>query len=165
MSFVVPGCFIYLATPRTGSMATAATFKRAIHSPTHHTGIQWFKDQGYLDEVVITCVRNHYDVMASLWLLNNKPEPFSDFLRNYIYKPYMTQDTLYGFHTDVKRYWKYEHLQDNIDSVCKEFALPPRTLEVQNRTPSKKHWMYYYTNDTLRIVRERFLDEMIMFGY
>jgi hypothetical protein len=81
MAVVVPGKFIYLATPFTGSMATAYTLKRLPGAlvPTdkmrgigHHATLEEVRqvvgDRLVGNEHVFTFVRNPYDLLVTWWL-------------------------------------------------------------------------------------------------
>jgi chondroitin 4-sulfotransferase 11 len=59
---------------------------------------------------------------------------------------------------------RYENLQKDFDYVCKQIKLKQYNLPSILKT-NHKHYSYYYTNETIKIVEEKYKKDLDLFNY
>ena len=61
---------------------------------------------------------------------------------------------------------RFETLQRDMDALCDILGIERRVLPFLNLTPAKdKHYMEYYTDETKRLVAEKFRKDFELLGY
>lgn len=117
------------------------------------------------DEEVITTVRNHWDAVASWWLLDQRRTSLWNFIDNYNHFLFAKRHKLWWLHPEATVVLKYESLQDGLDQILNELGLNPVKIPIENVTPNKTHYLDYYSKCTYQKVLEHFYDEIIFYGY
>ena len=163
MSVLIPGKLLYLATPRTASVATCealATLPNAIKPRNHHAELDDFPEYG--GELIITTVRNHWDTVATWWLLNLRRISLYNFIDQYNHSHYARDNKLFWLHEKVvQRVLKYENLEiDLADVLGQEIKLPRLNI-----TEGKKHWINHYSREAYEKVWAHFHEEITYYGY
>jgi len=190
MAVLIPGKFLYLATPHTASVATTHALAQLPEAKTTRLGgLEKFghlpvahhatrKDvEPYLTgtEVVVTTIRNPHDLVVTWWVRQQGAvkhylgpgATFLDFVKN-VDKvigpsgPFLQDGQL--FWHDVDRVLRYENLETDLNSLLVELNLPIVTLELKNVTKDKEHWRSYYDEESFEVVRARFEKELKHFG-
>jgi len=59
---------------------------------------------------------------------------------------------------------RYENLNDDFKKVCGLIGIPWETLPIRNKS-NRKPYAVYYDNELVELVRNRFSDEILHFGY
>jgi len=177
MSVAIPGKIVFLANPRTGSQAVTKylvdTFPEAIWTEKrHHCTLIEFAglDPRLLgcpnfhleNEVTCTTVRNHWDTIVTWYLLMYPKQNVSLewFIWNGEHDYFARGNQLFWLHhADV--YLRYETLKYDLGYLLGRKVVLP----VVGATEEKDHYKNYYNKNSWEAVRERFLDEIIAFGY
>jgi len=173
MAVLLRGKFLYLATPRTGSSATAVALKklgaRSVHGG-HHVGLEDVRP--YKGELIFTTIRNPYDVLVSWYVrihrTNDFPISLAEFLRTYEHEDFTRGDPptlFYHCHEGVEVLRWEDGLEASLNVLLKKLELEPATLLPENVTPKKKPWREYYDDETLQAVHERFGRDLDTWGY
>ena len=170
MSVVIPGKLVFLANPRTASVATTTALSRlpgAISTidTNHHAQLKDLSDFLTGGELICTTVRCHWDTICSWWLLNGCPGTIWDFVNSYEHSHYARGNQLWWLHPQATYVMKYESLQEGLDIACKICDLDRITLQHENVTEGKKDWQSVFDYRSYVYVRERFSDEIFKYGY
>jgi hypothetical protein len=135
----------------------------------HHARLDDLKEMlGYErtgHELVITTVRNHWDAVASWWVLNHKPTDFAKFIRTYEHSFYARGNRLWWLHPGVDYAMKYETLAYDLEIALMQVDLPQVVLTRENVTAGKDDYRTYYNKESYLTVWERFKQEIIFYGY
>lgn len=168
MSLIIPRKLIYLAIPRTASVATESAIKavcpEAIVTKDHHATLDSFE---LTTETIITTVRNPFDLFATWYQLNPEwqQKPFLNFINNYNHSHFIRRGTLFwqdSFEVDLLR---YEHLQLDLNNIMEDLGLPAVHLEEMNITPGKKFYREYYGVDEVSAVENRVPNDIEGYAY
>lgn len=195
MAVILPGKFIFLATPLTASEATAAALRRF---PDAVNGVDKVRDVGHYatlaevkaafadrlvgTEAVFTTIRNPYDVCVSWYIREvtrhhrKHPEKkaidpgFLGFLRQWTrrdHPPCIVNGTMFAPAAGCRVILRYERLQADLDSFLRKLpGVPPSApLHPTNCSPDKRHWSLYYDEETYSFVNQRFRNDISRFGY
>jgi hypothetical protein len=123
-----------------------------------------------------TCARNPWDRVLSYFFSPHRgtvawqPDEFRRFIptvlpmRHYLALPGDRSAGLAVAAGHVHRVLRFEHLQQDFDSMCKLLGIPPQPLPRRNRS---EHAAYrdYYDAATRAMVEQQFGDEAALFGY
>jgi len=168
MAVFIPGKLVYLANPRTASVATRDTLMQiegAQLAGAHHATLA--EVEGYEGESVGATVRNPYDVLVS-WFLQ-LPEPtLAMFLREYDHYPFLGGDPpdLFWQCASATRVLRWENLQQDLDAWFTELGIRPLKLVRENVTESKNRpWVDYYDAEAIQAANERFGHIVDKWGY
>ena len=172
MAVLLPGKFLYLATPRTGSSATAEALKtiggRSVYG-RQHMGLAEVK--AYEGEHVFTAIRNPYDVLASWYVRIHRTDGFRtsfvEFLRSHEHEDFTQGDPptlFYHCHEGVE-VLRWEALARGINDLLATLGLPSVVLPRDNVTPKKRPWPEYYDEATIEAVHDRFGHDLDGWGY
>lgn len=118
------------------------------------------------DEMIVTTVRNPYDVIVTWWLRATRGEgSFAKFIREYNRKPQLDNGEIFTHakHCDVVM--RYESLDENFRDLLEVLELPQFEIPVDNTTPGKAAWRTYYDDEALDAVDLRFGVEIEGLGY
>jgi len=172
MAVLLPGKFLYLATPRTASTATVL----ALHTlgartvpGGHHVGLEAVADHG--EETVFTAIRNPYDVLVSWYVRMDRTKDFpvsmAHFVRTYEHEDFARGDppSLFYHCAPEVEVLRWETLQDDLDALLTRLGLSPVRLPRDNVTPKKRPWIDYYDAEAFRAVHERFGHDLDAWGY
>ncbi len=157
MSVRVVDHIVFQAHPRTASMAIEAALG-GEPSAKHH---------GWIDgpEPTVCVIRNPFDVMVSWFLLNPDWDDLTSFICDYQHSELEKDGQL--FYHAPKCTWiiGWENLEFELNSVLKRVDLPQVNLQRVNVTPNKKPFRSYYTNDSVKALRDRYGAEVQRYGY
>jgi len=171
MAVLVPGKFLYLATPHTGSRSVAQALcdqiKEAVSLGEHHSTLDQVADK-LQGERLVTGVRNPYDLFASWWTRTyaaSKWPSFHDFVRDW-------DDPLYIKNGQIFYHWKpgvqilrFEELQKDFDTLLARYKLESIELPHINKTEGRAAWMKFYDAESYALVNKRVRAEIVAFGY
>lgn len=186
---------IYLAHPRTASMATANALKSIGFEKcggNHHIrlwdrcsplperlsdpipyGENLVTEENRNEWYVFTTIRNHYDAVIS-WVFRRwrgrvkHGFEVKHFVEALDHNGWVGENSLWSLHSyDVDHIMRYENLQKEFDSVLRLGGLPKTIIEPYNVSEGRKgrHYRDLYIEETKEYVYHRFMDEMLMFGY
>jgi len=162
MAVIVPGKLLFLAHPRTGSMAlrdALVVHAGGRHLADHHADHDDPRvHKVYMGEPMVCVVRNPYDVLVTWWLKRGKSSTFLEFLQTYQDHNFTRRGKLF-YHVDAPnvRVLRYE-----TDDVFAELGVHQWSSNV---TKDKAPWQSYYTELEYKAANERFLDEFERHGY
>lgn len=170
MSFSAKGKLIYLAHPRTASIATERGLAKALpwrckKTANHHARldeITWKLG----NEKIITTIRDPLDMLASWWVVYPKYHhvmTFSEFIKTYDHCMMSIDGRLFYFLKDCDAYMTFENLQDDFDKIMKGYGFPTAKIPMTNITPNKKPFMTYHTDETITAMWERWPKDMEMY--
>ncbi len=172
---------VYLAHPRTASVATAAMLQVVgfEHDPTvsHHAPLDG-RESTFTEERaswhVFTTVRNHYDTCVS-WAFNGpnaktvaKTGLTVNILERALDNGWVHDHELWWPHgPHVDQVLRYETLQSDLAQLLHANRLYVPTLQRRNVTELRRNASYrdFYTTETQAYVAERFKDELLEYGY
>jgi hypothetical protein len=120
-------------------------------------------------EKIAVTIRNPYDVLVS-WFVLNKPglfKNFDEFIKGYNHTFMLVGGKMFWLEAPGNdfQYIRYEYLQEDWDTFLKSAGMEPVALPHENRTPGKKPYREYYGPDTIKLVEEKFGEEIAKFGY
>jgi len=167
MSFYVSGKFVYLAHPRTASMATEKllqeVFPEGQTTKEHHGGIKNMHLYG--NELIFCTIRDPIDVIVSWWILNQEWWDKGDIV-NFInhYRHTYLQDLMF-FHFDTCKgsCIRYESLQSELNKIISYFNREPKKLPIVNTTEDKPNPYSYYNREVMNVMWERFPLDMALY--
>ena len=165
MAVVLPGKFVYLATPHTGSMAVAAALKNingafsAYHKPRgigHHATLKEVKrvcgDQLTGAEVVFTTIRNPYDVLATWYVRNEyhfqmrrleeqleRELTIRDFLELWLKlntRPHLVNGRIFYHALECQKVIRYENLQGELNALMRKIPGTPGSVPLERENPT-----------------------------
>ena len=162
MTLIVPGKFVYYATPRTASVATEAWLSKTLSN----TGIKHFitKDHhatpGHAsirkyctgDEEAVTTVRDPFEIMLSWFCLSGRTG-YSDFIANYHHTHMFRGGSLFwvihdweGYHEELT-VMRHEHLHQHLQELLSDTDLVEcdRAIPIMNKTKHKPKTDVFYT--------------------
>ncbi len=160
MSILVPGVLVYLAHPRSASVATEAALSDYFNvdpTPDHHRLLEDFKD--YRGEPVITTIRNPFSMIAS-WFVLSRQRNMQTFLRDYNHSEMMKNGRLYyhAHHADCLLH--YENLEEELNAYLKELGFGPVKIPQKNVTDGKKMPMSYFDAGSIEMMQTRFHEDL-----
>jgi hypothetical protein len=175
---------VYLAHPRTASVATAWELCRIgfvkVVPGDHHSKISHsspakpFDDRTRREWTAFTAVRNHWDAAVS-WRFKRKSLRSDDsrwdadswrLLLGSI--NWVEKKKLWWLHgDDADQILYYEDLESQLIDFLLRHGIELNELSEQNVTPSRdgRHYSEFFTNSGRDYVGERFRDEIERFGY
>lgn len=185
MALLIPGKLLYLAVPRTASVATESgllAFDGAERLSEKHTKLMDVikSDLPFTgDEIVCLTIRNPYDILVTDWIYEQNRYPhFDEFVEQYEQWPFvvdgridwLVNEAMETFDlmpeafagTEVMR---YENLGNDLNTILAMVDLPPIRLVPKNTTKDKKPWRSYYDPTTIEIVNRRFGGTIETWGY
>ena len=195
MGVILPGKFVFLATPLTASVATAAALRQLPGAVSavdkrngvgHYASLEMIRERFANDlrgtELVFTTIRNPYDICVSWYIRNvtryhrKHPESRGDdpgflgFLRWWTrcdQPPCIVNGSMFGPASRCRTILRYERLQAELNSILRKMpGVPPSApLHPTNMSPDKAHWSTYYDAKTYAFVNDRFRDDIVRFGY
>ena len=133
----------------------------------------------YEESFIFSSVRNPYSRAVSMfahwsWDEVKTFKEFCDALKKDQFPGYkaaskwhsstLTEHLVAGNDLKVDFVIKFEALQEGFDVVCDTLEMPRQTLPHANRS-NHKHYTEYYTNETRRIVAEKYAKDIEYFGY
>jgi hypothetical protein len=138
----------------------------AICTPAnHHARLKELSKFIVGGELVVTTVRNHWDAIASWWLLDQRRISLWNFIDNYNHSLFQRNHKLWWLHSEAKHILRYETLQSDLDRLLVTLDIEPVIIQRENVTPNKRFFLDYYSNCTYEKVLEYFYDEIIYYGY
>jgi hypothetical protein len=184
MAVIFPKKFIFLAHPRTGSVATSEALMRiagtSYRTINHHVNfatlkrlktiktitVPTIKSRGvrhklgdlwkYDDEITVSTIRDPFDVIATWFCLNpSLKQSMKKFLENYTHT-YFKKRLFFHFPTDVVlNYWTLEADLRNLLST--QGILWTGFLDRPNPTKDKDpNYMSYFDAETKELAKKRF---------
>ena len=171
---------IYLAHPRTASMATADALLeigfKLLHE--HHgrlNSLPIVNDLGTMREEwkVFTVVRNHFDAAVS-WIFRRTQgrRAMNRDLFEWALTPpvnrWVAERTMWERHSScVDEVLRYENLQEELNRVLSCAGLPAVTLRRRNAGVGRegRHYSEFIGSDTRQYLEKRFGEEMRRFQY
>lgn len=160
MSLLVPGVLVYLAHPRSASMATEAALSEHFGvepTPDHHRRLEEFKD--YVGEPVVTTIRNPFAMLAS-WFVLSGERHMRKFLLNYNHSEMVKDGSLYYHMKHADYLLHYERLDEELNSCLKELGFGPVTIPRTNVTSNKKPHHSYFDAYDMELVQSRFYEDL-----
>lgn len=177
---------IFLAHPRTASMATATALKsigfEKLDPPSDHHSRLWaegtpFNFDNRSKWTAFTAVRNHWDTVIS-WLFRRysgraNPEPPSfnqDALESVLDKSnhWVWPHRLWALHADdADVILHYEVLEGELNALLAGHDLGPVSLPLENVSENRgwRAYQMFYSPDTRAFIAERFADEIEALRY
>lgn len=172
--------FLYLATPKTASTATAEALKEQLGFPnTHdHHGTRNDAEDAYNvsignDWTVCTTVRNHFAVITSFFCGRADPPFAVDYLANRLksslYFDYANGKYYEYLHlNDVNTTLRYQSLQTDLNFALKQAGLDPVEIPFTNptrqlgpkETRGPKFYRKWFTTSSRAFVERKFQSEM-----
>lgn len=131
----------------------------------HHAKLEDIRHLLTGGEVIVTTVRNHWDAVASWWLLDARRLSLWNFIDNYNHSHYAKGRKLWWLHPEATHILKYESIQADLDNLLISLDLEPIKILKENVTQDKTHYLDYYSKCTYQKVLEHFYDEIIFYGY
>jgi len=193
MSFIMKDHFIYLAHPRTASMATEEALSvvcpGGISTKAHHAQLHELKNStknstnNHLyditgNEYIFTTIRDPLDVLVSWWIVNpqwhksqseggpkGSDGSFFDFINQYQHT-YLQVDSELFFQLRAAghKYMRYEYLQEDFNLVMETLKLPTTTIPKVNITENKnKDFKSMYGDRELSAMWGRFPEAMMLY--
>ena len=164
---------IYLASPRTASVATSDALLQTgfVRFKGHHGGMERAGSLDRTSFTTFTTVRNHWDTVISWMFWNHHGPSFS--IRS-IEKAlaeaesWITYHRLFSLHLDhADIVWRYETLRQDMDTTLAKYNLvaPPLARKNVSGGRSSQDYHDYYTPETQEYVHTRFKDEIERLGY
>lgn len=170
MAVLLPGKFLCLGTPRTGSTcvhhALGAIPGAKVFNQHLRRSVLIEENMGpYRGEHTFLVVRNVYDLMVSWWLRSRTGMPFVEYITTYDNKHFVEDGRLFWLVEDDMEILRYESLQQELDAVLARLGIDPRPLPFLNATRDKRPWRSYFGRSEVRATNDRFGDEMARYGY
>ena len=177
MAFVITNKLIYLALPRTGSMATerglevvysadrkrVRGFKTKPHHPTLAELKEMHPDRVTGNELVITTIRNPLDLIVSWWCLNPALQArmaFIEFIKTNKHSHIERDGRLFWLTNDANKLIRFESMVEDINAVLVSLSLETITIPKFNITKDKKPFMEYHTQETVQAMWDRWPKDM-----
>lgn len=114
-------------------------------------------------EVVMSAIRNPYDMVATWWQLDRRGfQTLADFVSGQTDPRFSELDYLVK---QSSRVLTYERLQSDLDAVLQDVGMEPVLLPKLNVTPGKRPWREYFDSDAIEAVNERFGHLFEQYGY
>ena len=127
------------STPASGT----ALFGRGPESRDGGVSANELREGG---EVIVTTVRNPYDVIVTWWLRATRGEgSFVEFIRHYNRSPQLSsKGEIFTHAKHANVVLQYDTLDEDFTLIMKLLGLPQEKILVDNVTRGKKHWEEYY---------------------
>ena len=171
VAVLVPGKFLYLATPHTGSVSVARTLLENVEDAasvgSHHATHDDVADRLH-GERLVTGVRNPYDLVVSWWTrtyAQSRWSSFHDFVREWDEPVYVKDGRMFHHWKPGVQVLRFEELQEDFDTLLRRYRLPHVTLLHENRSNHRHPWSECYDAESYALVNERFRAEIVAFGY
>ncbi len=169
MAALLPGKFLYLATPHTASLATVRALTEQLPGCSevlsasgrhryghHHATRDEFELPGR--ELVWSVRREPRDVLVTCWLryggLSGHEETLEDFVRSWGGPPFVV-DGRFAWQ-DVDEWVEYEDIDAGINRLLARLGLPPVSVPRYNETPGKGPWRERWTRAAQEAFEGRF---------
>jgi len=169
MSFSAKGELIYLAHPRTASIATERALSkifptRSKKTKNHHAQLHEI-DYRQGDEKIFTTIRDPLDMITSWWEAQTSRHHIglTRFIQEYKHSMMERNGHLFYFLEDAHEHLRFENLQIDFDRLMLKWGYSPRILEVTNVTKNKKPFMEYHTEETIAAMWKRWPKDMDMY--
>lgn len=169
MAAILPGKFLYLATPHTASLATVRALTEQLpgcleflsssgqHKYGHHHATR-NEFQLLRDEVVWSVRREPRDVLVTCWLryagIGRPKETLEEFIREWDHAPFIV-DGQFAWH-DVDEWVEYEDLDAGVNALLGRLGVDPVRIPQHNVTPHKGLWEDHWTMRAEELFRGRF---------
>jgi hypothetical protein len=152
--------FIFLAHPRTGSMATVAALEEAggHRVGPHHHGFA----QANSKEITVSTIRNPYDVLATWYTLTDYTT-VNRFLHNYKHTSFIVKGRIFYFADASDRFLLYDNLEQEYKKLLNDFNIKPPKLRRINTTPKKKPFMSVFTDADIQTIKTRFSKDLELY--
>jgi hypothetical protein len=171
MAVLVPGKFLYLATPHTGSRSVAQTlldgFEGTMQVASHHATLEEVPLDSRARNLV-TSVRDPYDLVASWWRRTyaaGKWTSFCEFVREWDDPTYVRENRIFYHWRPGVQVLRFEALQEDFDALLIRHKMPTVKLVSLNRSGDVLLDDYPYDAKSFALVTERFRAEIVEFGY
>ena len=170
MSFSAKGELIYLAHPRTASIATERALakmfpRRSKKTANHHAQLHEITFR-HGDEKIFTTIRNPLDMIVSWYVANSNWHDRSmlTFILDYKHSMMDRDGDLFYFTKDAHKYIRWENLQQEFNDLMNSWGFRPSKIPVTNVTKEKtKHFMNYHDKDTIDAMWHRWPRAMEMY--
>ena len=166
---------IYLAHPRTASVATASLLRDELgfkQLGKHHDGARelehhprWIKDA-----LRFTVVRNHYDATVS-WAFKQRKMPLPldwtsvKTLELALDNGWVKRDSMWRLHADSSDVvMRYETIDAELSKLLGLFIVLPRS-NVSGARKGRSYQAFYKTPEMRRYIADRFASELERYGY
>jgi hypothetical protein len=168
----------FIAHPKTASSATQRALRECfeVEQFGNHHSVEEGHCRSILasDGIIVSTIRNPFDLFVS-WYFHyaqrrggSVMEPFTDWLPRIMGNPnhYMRQGLFFGL-PFTNRVLRYEHLQDDFDSVLEEIDVKPTTIERFNVSLKREGRAYQdmYTPDLIDLVLRHYGPVVEEHGY
>ena len=171
VAVLVPGKFLYLATPHTGSVSVARTLLENVEGAasvgSHHATHDDVADRLH-GERLVTGVRNPYDLVVSWWTrtyAQSRWSSFHDFVREWDEPVHVRNGRMFYHWRPGVQVLRFEELQKDFDTLLRRYKIPAVTLLHHNRSNERRLWSDYHDVESYELVNERFGAEIVEFGY
>ena len=185
MAALIPGKLLYLRSPHTASVATERAVMMAspddavVIVPGHctveeirsgtvtsHDGKRRALDLLTGDELLVTTVRNPYEVIVTWWLRATRGEgSFAGFIREINRPPQVIDGRIFSRADECVVVMRYESLEGDWKALLSRLGLAFVPIPIENTTKGKAPWETYYDAESFEAVRERFGAEIEQLGY
>lgn len=165
---------VYLAHPRTASVATVQTMEQLgpMEMYQGHHGID--PEKIPQDATVITTIRNPWDVLVSWWFKRQTTQssfydlPLEEFIPLLVKnnKQYFRDGKMFYMVPYANQILSYQHLQVHFNLALVKVGYAPRDLVIANKsTRRKKPYQAYYNTITRAWVANYFAEEIERYGF
>ena len=186
VAVIIPGRMIYLRTPHTASVATENAIVRNVPEavqvlPGHAYLDEVIRDgcltkdgrlvssilDGERDEVVVTTVRNPYEMVFSWWIKSTAMRSsLVDFVTTCDDHHHLRDGRLFYRADESHVVLNMDTLDEDLSSLMRAIELPVFDIPVDNVTPKDgHHWREHMSGKVLLVMRDRFGDEIEDYGY
>ena len=168
MSFIAVGKLIYLAHPRTASVATERALVLAFgggrRTMNHHDEIEQISDK-LSTEMVVTTIRDPLDLIVSWFVLNPDWHALglNNFIKDYGHSALTRNGHLFYHLSKATCLLRYERLQDDLNAMLLGLGLQRVEIPTTNVTKNKKDFLSYHTPETINNMWRRFPWEMSLY--
>lgn len=168
MAVIIPDKLIFLAVPRTGSVSTSEALAKidgALKVKQHHIGLEEVPYKTG-NETIVIGIRNHWDAIATWWLLDKRRQSLYNFVYNCNHSYYARQNKLYTWlHPTYDEVIHYENMEIELNRLLVKLKLPKVILPHLNKTDGKRPWWEHYSLEAYDKVWERFAYEIELLNY
>jgi hypothetical protein len=143
MAVLLPGKFLCLGTPKTGSTCIHHALGAIPRAKVFNQHLRRFvlieENMGpYQGEHTFLVVRNVYDLMVSWWLRSRTGMSLAEYRATYDNKHFVEDGRLFWLVEDGMEILRYENLQQELDAVLARLGIEPRPLPFLNATRNKR---------------------------
>ena len=126
-------------------------------------------------------VRNPYDRFVSTWHSHIRNVSFKDFTLNHFTSFDVKNNTYTNNSNPIIHHFssllnakylvkelnfigRFEKLQEDFNIICNKLKIPLKKLSHRNKS-NRKHYKEYYCEETIKIVTEKYYEDITYFGY